>query len=395
MTSRFRFGHATHPDWRAAADLVLAQLSGTGDAARGDVTLGVVYATNAFSADLGGLVDELRHRTGVDAWSGAIGHGVCATGAEYSDEPALAVMLIDLPQDGFRFFSGRRRLPGLDQSPEAGAVRPHTALVHADPALPDLSELVADISARTSTGFLFGGITEGAPLEATQVAGEIFAGGVSGVAFSRHVRVLSRVTQGCAPVGAEHVVSGCTEQYLLELDGRPALDVLLSDLGVPLGARTTRDGNEILRSLPGDRLRQGLFVGFSDGDAGRGASFGDYSVRNVVGIDPHNRLLAVAGTPREGDRAVFCTRDQQAARRDLVRICTELRSEVEEADLQIRGALYHSCIARGERLFGSNGAEMELIRHYLGDVPLIGFHANGEIARDRIYAHTGVLTLFV
>jgi small ligand-binding sensory domain FIST len=38
---------------------------------------------------------------------------------------------------------------------------------------------------------------------------------------------------------------------------------------------------------------------------------------------------------------------------------------------------------------------MELIRHYLGDVPLIGFHANGEIARDRIYAHTGVLTLFV
>ena len=50
MTSRFRFGHATHPDWRAAADLVLAQLSGTGDAARGDVTLGVVYATSAFSA---------------------------------------------------------------------------------------------------------------------------------------------------------------------------------------------------------------------------------------------------------------------------------------------------------------------------------------------------------
>lgn len=395
MKHRFRFGHATHPDWRAAADLVLAQLSGGSAGARGDATLGIVYASAAFSADLEGLVRELGRRSGVTAWTGAIGHGICATGAEYAGEPALAVMLVDLPRDGFRFFSGRRRLPGLDQPVEAGGVRAHTALVHADPALPELGDLVADISSRTSTGFLFGGIAEGAPLEATQVAGEVFAGGLSGVAFSRDVRLLSRVTQGCAPIGAEHVVSECTEHYLLELDGRPALDVLLADLGVPVQARTTRDGNEILRSLPGDRLRQGLFVGFSDGDAGRGVGFGDYTVRNVVGIDPHQRLLAIAGTPRAGDRAVFCTRDQQAARRDLTRICTELRSEVEEEDLQIRGALYHSCVARGEQLFGDNGAEMALIRHYLGDVPLIGFHANGEIARDRIYAHTGVLTVFV
>jgi hypothetical protein len=29
-----------------------------------------------------------------------------------------------------------------------------------------------------------------------------------------------------------------------------------------------------------------------------------------------------------------------------------------------------------------------------GDFPLIGFFANGEISRDRLYGHTGVLTLF-
>jgi len=76
-------------------------------------------------------------------------------------------------------------------------------------------------------------------------------------------------------------------------------------------------------------------------------------------------------------------------------VCTELRGEIEDEGLQVRGALYHSCVARGANLFGSVGAEMDLIRHNLGELPLIGFHANGEIARDRIYGHTGVLTLFV
>jgi small ligand-binding sensory domain FIST len=35
-----------------------------------------------------------------------------------------------------------------------------------------------------------------------------------------------------------------------------------------------------------------------------------------------------------------------------------------------------------------------MIRDRFGDIPLIGFFANGEISRDRLYGHTGVLTLF-
>ena len=59
------------------------------------------------------------------------------------------------------------------------------------------------------------------------------------------------------------------------------------------------------------------------------------------------------------------------------------------------GAHYVSCVARGEHLFGAPGAELGIVSHNLGDVPLVGFFANGEIARDRIYGYTGVLTLFV
>ena len=45
--------------------------------------------------------------------------------------------------------------------------------------------------------------------------------------------------------------------------------------------------------------------------------------------------------------------------------------------------------------FGAPGAEMQIVRHALGDVPLAGFFAAGEIARHHLYGYTGVLTVFV
>jgi len=34
------------------------------------------------------------------------------------------------------------------------------------------------------------------------------------------------------------------------------------------------------------------------------------------------------------------------------------------------------------------------VRHALGDVPLVGFFAAGEIAHRHLYGYTGVLTVF-
>jgi len=395
--TRFRVGHATDPDWEAATRQALAQAQETDDG-RGlcaEANLGIVYASTAYGPVFDHVLELLRERTGIEQWVGAIGHGVCANAIEYPDEPALALMLAELPADGFTVYSGLSRVrDALRPLPGSGAIS-HTALVHADPATPQLQDLISELAERTASGYLFGGLVSNEAGGFSQAAGEALSGGVSGVAFGRQVGLRSRVTQGCAPLSGEHVISECSSHFICALDGRPALDVLLADLDVPEAARTSRDGDEILRALPADRLREGLFVGLSERGADRGVGFGDYLVRNVVGIDPHNRLLAVAATPSEGDRVVFCTRDQRAARSDLIRICTELRDEIEDEGLAIRGALYHSCVARGANLFGAPGAELELIRHNLGDIPLIGFHANGEIARDRIYGYTGVLTLFV
>ena len=46
-------------------------------------------------------------------------------------------------------------------------------------------------------------------------------------------------------------------------------------------------------------------------------------------------------------------------------------------------------------MFGSDVEEMAVIQDRLGDVPLVGFYANGEIANSRLYSYTGVLTLIL
>ena len=128
----------------------------------------------------------------------------------------------------------------------------------------------------------------------------------------------------------------------------------------------------------------------------------------------------------------FCTRDVEAARRDLMRICAEVREEVEPEELPlpaamarkeaglgnassntlsntssnaassaassycsgIAGALYVTCSGRGGAHFGAASAELAVVRHALGDVPLVGIFAAGEIARRHLYGYTGVLTVF-
>ena len=142
----------------------------------------------------------------------------------------------------------------------------------------------------------------------------------------------------------------------------------------------------------------GTLVGLSAaaGDVtARPGQFGpDTLVRHLIGVDPQNQVLAIGDDVAEGMHLAFCTRDAQAARADLVRIALEIRTELAGSGKAIAGALYVSCSGRGGPHFGGPHAELQTVRDVLGDVPLAGFFAGGEIARDRLYGYTGVLTAF-
>jgi small ligand-binding sensory domain FIST len=386
--TRFACGHATHPDWRMALSMAAAQLEPQppGDAA----TLGWCYLTDAYAPHAEALLAALRQRWPGVSWVGCVGIGVAASGVEYFDEPALVLMLSDLPRGRFEVFSGAHPLQRIDA---------FAALVHADPATPDLGELIGEMSDRTASGYLFGGLA--ASRTATlHIADGVWHGGLSGVAFTQDVPLLSRVTQGCQPVGPARRITRAEQHLVLELDGEPALSVLLRDLGLA-------NLDDPRAALP--RLRATL-VGLSDPQdslVGRGGQFGtDTRVRHLIGLDPGRQAIAVAETVEPGMRLAFCQRDVAAARRDLVRICSEIREELAEAApvaaggpadagaSRIAGALYISCSGRGGPHFGGPSAELQIVRHALGDVPLAGFFAAGEIARHHLYGYTGVLTVF-
>jgi small ligand-binding sensory domain FIST len=401
----FVHAHATHPEWQMAVALAAAQI----DAQRADPggrfirepTLGWVYLSDHYALHAEAVLAELRDRWPNVSWVGAVGVGVSANGVEYFDEPALALMLSDVPRTQFRVFSGAKPLGA------APAFAASTAQVHADPACSDLGELIGEMSERTTTGYLFGGLAS-ARTRALHIADGIFEGGLSGVAFGDGVKLVSRVTQGCQPVGPSRRVTESQRNVVATLDGEPALDVLLRDLKV--------DGHEPRDALP--RLRQTM-VGLSDADEDlvpRPGQFGaDTRVRHLIGIDPQQRGVAISDEVGVGMRLAFCSRDTEAARRDLVRICAEIREELEPETLPlatalalqgspteglphpargIAGAIYVSCTGRGGPHFGAPSAELALIRHALGDVPLVGFFAAGEIARNHLYGFTGVLTVF-
>jgi small ligand-binding sensory domain FIST len=121
-------------------------------------------------------------------------------------------------------------------------------------------------------------------------------------------------------------------------------------------------------------------------------------VRHIIGLDPVRRGVAVAEYLAEGERLTFCERNPDAARADVLRMCAELRDELESPTRGVPqtmlGAVYVSCAGRGGPHFGSPSAELQLVRRALGDVPLVGFFAGGEIAHQHLYSYTGVLTVF-
>ena len=205
------------------------------------------------------------------------------------------------------------------------------------------------------------------------IANQIEEGVASGVLFAPNLDIATSLSQGCKPIGPVRAVTKVHENMLIELDGEGALICLQSDLG--------SDRIEDLKAVA-NSLHIALPVPGSDR--------ADYTVRNLTGIDLAQGIVGVAATPDPGDKVMFCLRDMNAARDDLNRMLGEFSRRLNGPP---KAGIYVSCLARGPNLF-EHREELNMIRSALGDFPLVGFYANGEIAHNRVYGYTGVLTVF-
>jgi small ligand-binding sensory domain FIST len=342
---------------------------------------GLLYVSEPAAAVFPQLARELAQGLGIAAWAGGVGLGICAAGHEAYEVPAAAILTAKLPPDGFRLF-GATAEPASDLPRLHGkwieTAEPALALVHGDPRCPDMIAATLDAAAATGA-FLVGGLMSHRcpePLLAGDAASvDAFGGaGVAGLLLAPEIAVATGLSQGCMPVGPVRRIDEARDNIVMAIDGRPALSVFYEDIGPELAADPRRLGGVMFAGLPV-----------------AGSDTGDYLVRNLMAIDPRHGWIVLGAEVAAGDPILFCRRDPESARADLGRMLRQLKSRLPGPP---KAGVYVSCIARGTALFGETGVETGLIRDALGAFPLIGFFANGEISRDRLYGHTGVLTLF-
>ncbi len=339
-----------------------------------DANVGFVYVTPALADDFSSIVTLLRGATPVGHWFGAVGHGVIGPEGAASDGAAVVLMAGRLDSQGLKPFDGadpvefvRRHDVWLRSQQDA------YALVHGDAQAIDLPRQLEALAAQ-SGAFLAGGL---AFPGGAHVAGQISGASLSGLLLGDAVPLLTGISQGCQPIGPSHVVGEALDNVVMTLDGRPALEVLKEEAGEIIARRLARAAGYIHVALPGDG---------QDDDP-------DYAVRNLLGIDPQRAWLAVGDYLQAGDRLMFVRRDANAARADLARMLEGMARRLQGR--APKGGLYIACLGRGAHMFGDDGREAEMIREHLGDFPLIGFSASGEIWHNRLYGYTGILVLFL
>jgi len=375
LNTSFKASCATGDDWQSVASNCLKQI-GTEPT---NANFGFLYITDTLAPYLQTLLDEFRKKTGVSDWVGTVGTGICCSGREIYDEPAAAVMLTSLPDNSYRLLPS-----GIDSMTDMVSANRnwiaeqgvHFGIVHGDPRNSHMPQLIESLSAELDPGFLVGGLTSANDAaNQLQIAGDPCQDGLSGVLMSSGIPVISGLTQGCTPLENKHTITRCERNIIAELDGRPALDVFQEDIGEVLSKDLSKVAGYIFAGLPVP-----------------GSDTGDYLVRNLIGIDPEQKLLAIGDYVEEDDTIMFCRRDGETAREDMQRMLRDLGNR---ARGNIRGGVYYTCLGRGRYQFGDDSEELRMIRDKLGDFPLVGFFANGEISHNHLYGYTGVLTLFL
>lgn len=358
---------STQSDWQQAVEDLLGQLG----ALPAELNFAFIYVTDQHAVNLSRILDALKRKTQLQHWVGSVGAGICYSGHEIYEQPAIAVMLGSFAEDSFSIFNGAKNIPQYTQD----EFSLHTAIVHGDPRNGLLPQYINDLPEQLGNGYLIGGLTS-SESHFYQVADALTEGDLSGVIFNQQVSILSGLTQGCTPIGEVHTLTDCDHHLAITIDHQPALEVFKQEIG-----------DVLARDI--DRAAGYIFAGFPV----EGSDTGDYLVRNIIGLDEKNGLLAIGDHMQSDVPIMFCKRDGQSAIQDMYRMLNNLKKRI--GNKTIKGALYISCLGRGRNLFGTNSEELKMIEEVLGDIPLVGFYANGEIAGNRLYGYTGVLTLFI
>ena len=306
---------------------------------------------------------------------GCSGGGVIGNGIEVEQRPGVSVTAAILPDvviNPFHIQAGQ--VPDLDAGPDkwesmvgVDANRdPHFVML-ADPYSFPVQDLLMGMDFAFPNASKIGGLASGAARQGGNVLfldRDVLRSGAIGLALDGNIAVDTVVAQGCRPIGCPMRISKSDRNMLVELDGRPPMEVL----------RT------LFQELPErdqQLLGHSLFLGVVMDELVDEPIQGDFLIRNVVGMDQASGGLAIGEMLKEGQLVQFHLRDADTSSGDLEAVLSRYADENREN--YIPGALLFSCLGRGEYLYGKPNHDTDLFRDKMGEVPLGGFFCNGEI----------------
>ena len=369
-TKQFSSATSRKTNWDESVEELISQLASP----KG--TVGILYTSEDLAPFLQKMLEQLRLKTGITDWSCASGFGTISHTEEVFGESSATVIVLDLPPNAYKVFSGNADVGTLFSGKEAEWLTEATmplAISHVDPRHTDAMDAISNL-VETTGSFLIGGLTVASNGSPHLVNAERTC--MSGIAISPiKAEMFTGLSQGCSPISKTLTVTKAQQNIIIELDQKPAFDVLMEYLGDEFENNLQAMAGTIFVALPV-----------------QGSDTADYTVRNLVGLDPESKVIAIGEAISEGDSILICRRDPKTAVEDMKRMVSSIKDRIRNK--RIRGGIYISCAARGPNQFSTPNKETDIIREVLGEFPIAGFFANGEISRDRVYAYTGVIAVF-
>jgi small ligand-binding sensory domain FIST len=375
-------GLATIPRAADAAREAAREAGGTLSA--GSADLAYLFLSPAHLDDAEAAVEAVLDELEPGTLVGCVAEGVVGRDRELEEGPAAAVWAAALPGAEIEAFHAvavdtgdELAIAGFPELDEADLV---TLLV--DPYTFPAAPLLARLNEENPGLPLVGGLAVAgreAGEQALVVGAQVHPEGAAGVVL-RNVAVRAVVSQGCAPIGRDAVITSAEGNVVYELAGERALERLKGEIA-------SLSQEEQLLAMRG--LLAGLVIDENKPTYERG----DYLMRGLLGADEESGALAVGEQVRVGQTLRFHVRDARSADRDLHAALDPVAREA------CAGALLFTCNGRGTNMFADASHDARVVTEALGSDALAGFFCGGEIGpvggRSFLHGFTATMAVFL
>jgi small ligand-binding sensory domain FIST len=207
--------------------------------------------------------------------------------------------------------------------------------------------------------------------------------GAAIIVLDTQTTVATVVSQGCRPIGHPLVITKAERNQIFELGGHPAVEQFL----------------KVYQELPTTEqriLQNGLHLGVAISEYREKFGYGDFLIRNVMQVNQMEGVIVVNDFLRVGQTVQFHLRDDNSADFDLRQL---LKASLSEWAPAVPAAgLVFTCNGRGLNLFPDPHHDAALIQQQLGQIPVAGFFAAGEVgavnSRNFIHGFTASVVWF-